>query len=114
MAELAAREMGWVPLREALALVTLYAAKGDPRFERAAARWLGRLTAERPELTIQEIQFAAAALQGMAARPDSRPEVWPATGPRGESVQTRQTPPERGFLAVGAPRFELGTSSPTD
>ena len=71
MAELAAREMGWVPLREALALVVLYAADGDPRFERAAARWLSRLTAEVPELTIQEIQFAAAALQAMPSRPDS-------------------------------------------
>ena len=52
-------------------MVVLYAAEGDARFERVAARRLGRLIAERPELTIQEIQFAAAALQGMPTRPDS-------------------------------------------
>jgi len=68
MAELAAREMGWVPLREALALVVLYAVEGDPRFERAAARWLGQLTVERRELEVQEIQLAVAALQAMPAR----------------------------------------------
>src|SRR5690349_3397154 len=47
-AELAAREMTHVSLEDALALVVLYAEQGEPRFERAAGRWLGRLLLERP------------------------------------------------------------------
>ena len=45
-AELAAREMNHVSLEGALALVVLYAEQGEPRFERAAVRWLGRLFLE--------------------------------------------------------------------
>jgi hypothetical protein len=30
------------------------------------------------------------------------------------AVRTAKTPPERGFPMIGAPRFELGTSSPPD
>ena len=47
-AELAAREMTQVSLEHALALVVLYAEQGEPRFERAALRWLGRLFLEQP------------------------------------------------------------------
>jgi hypothetical protein len=47
-AELAAREMTHVSLEHALALVVLYAEQGEPRFERAAFRWLGRLLLEKP------------------------------------------------------------------
>ncbi len=47
-AELAAREMSHVSLEDALALVMLYAEQGEPRFERAAVRWLGRLLLEKP------------------------------------------------------------------
>jgi hypothetical protein len=32
----------------------------------------------------------------------------------GMAARTAKTPPERGFLMIGAPRFELGTSSPPD
>lgn len=38
----AARELGWLPPRDALALVELYEEAGDPRYERAAVRWLAR------------------------------------------------------------------------
>ena len=47
-AELAAREMTTVSLSQALALVILYGEQGEPRFERAALRWLGRLFLEKP------------------------------------------------------------------
>lgn len=47
-AELAAREMGQVSLEDALSLVILYAEQGEPRFEKAAVRWLGRLLLEKP------------------------------------------------------------------
>ena len=41
-AEIALREMEVVSLTNALALVMLYRPEGDPRFERAAMRWLTR------------------------------------------------------------------------
>jgi hypothetical protein len=69
LAELAAREMGHVPLVEALALVVLYATSGSPKAEPAAVRWLARLALERPRTTIGELQLAAAALGQLAVRP---------------------------------------------
>ncbi len=39
-AELAAREMGRLDLEDALSLVLLYARADDPRFDRAATRWI--------------------------------------------------------------------------
>jgi hypothetical protein len=68
-AEIAAREMGHVPLGEALALVMLYAAAGSPKAEPAAVRWLARLALERPRTTMGELQLAAAALAQLADRP---------------------------------------------
>ena len=44
---MAARELGWVSLGDALALVFLYAEMEDPKFGRAAIRWLDRLLEER-------------------------------------------------------------------
>ena len=46
MAELAAREMERLSLDDALALVYLYGETNDPKFERAALRWLTRWIAE--------------------------------------------------------------------
>jgi hypothetical protein len=40
LAEDAAREMGQLPLEDALQLVHLYAEKESPKLERAAMRWL--------------------------------------------------------------------------
>lgn len=60
-AETAARELGDVSLADALELVLLYAHAGDPKYERAAVRWLGRLCKER-RLTLADAQLAAAAL----------------------------------------------------
>ena len=69
LAELAAREMGHVPLGDALALVVLYATAGSPKAEPAAVRWLARLALERPGTTIGELQLAAAALGQLEERP---------------------------------------------
>jgi hypothetical protein len=69
LAELSAREMGHVPLEDALALVTLYATSGSPKVEPAAVRWLARLALERPRTTIGEMQLAAAALDQLSERP---------------------------------------------
>ena len=65
LAELAAREAGQLPLREALGLLTLYARGDRQKFDRAAVRWLGRLTLEKPSLTLSEAQLAAAALASL-------------------------------------------------
>jgi hypothetical protein len=69
VAELSAREMGRVPLGDALSLVTLYAASGSPKAEPAAVRWLARLALERPRTTIGDLQLAAAALAQLSERP---------------------------------------------
>lgn len=69
LAELSAREMGHVPLPDALALVLPYATTGSPKAEPAAVRWLARLALERPRTTIGELQLAAAALDQLAERP---------------------------------------------
>lgn len=43
----AARELPQVSLEDALRILVVMAAKGDERYERAAARWAARVTAER-------------------------------------------------------------------
>lgn len=60
----AAAELPHVSLDDALALVLLVV--GEPRYARAAARWLGRLCLERP-LTLDQAHVIAGAL---AALPD--------------------------------------------
>ncbi len=50
-----------------LELVILYAEKKDAKFERAACRWLGRLTAEQGQLTLADAQLAASALIALPA-----------------------------------------------
>jgi hypothetical protein len=70
-AEVAAREMGFVSLRDALGLLALYAAEDSPKFGKAATRWLGRLALESDDLWLDDVQLAAAALQALPRRPDS-------------------------------------------
>jgi hypothetical protein len=51
-AEQAAFEVPFVPLAEARALIELYAEKGDPKYERAALKYLRRYLEEaNPSLT---------------------------------------------------------------
>jgi hypothetical protein len=45
-AEIAAKEMGYGSLRDALGLLALYAAEESPKYVRAATGWLGRLALE--------------------------------------------------------------------
>jgi hypothetical protein len=70
-AEIAAREMGFMPLREALGLLGLYAAEGSPKYDKAATRWLARLALETDDLELRDLQLAAAALQALPTRPES-------------------------------------------
>jgi hypothetical protein len=61
-AELAAREMGSLPLGYALALCRLLGEASDARFERAAVRWHGRFAVERGVERISESQLLLSAL----------------------------------------------------
>ena len=59
LAEAAARDLHHVSLADALELCLLY--RGEPeRYERAAARWIARLIAERPGVRLAEVELAAA------------------------------------------------------
>lgn len=70
-AEIAAREMGFVPLRDALGLLALYASEGSPKYDKAATRWLARLALESDDPQLRDVQLAAAALQALPVRPKS-------------------------------------------
>ena len=59
---MAARELPFVSLLNALALVVLYARTGSPKFEAAAVRWLARLALEGKDVRLAELQLAASAL----------------------------------------------------
>ena len=62
LAEDAARELQHIGLADALELCLLY--KDDPeRYERAAARWIGRLANERPRLRLSEVELAVGAFR---------------------------------------------------
>jgi hypothetical protein len=62
IAEAAARDLHHLGLADALEPVLLY--RDDPdRYERAAARWIGRLVAERPRLRLSEVELAAGAFR---------------------------------------------------
>ena len=63
----AASDLGWVPLRDALAILLVIDANAEERFDSAAVRWAGRLALEVRELTLEEF---AGALQSLVALPD--------------------------------------------
>ncbi len=59
IAEVAAQELTTITLADALELCLLY--RSDPeRYERAAARWIARLIAERP---LSEVELVAGAFR---------------------------------------------------
>jgi hypothetical protein len=60
---LASWELRRIELRDALGLVLLLLDKHDPRFERSAIRWLGRLLVEYPEIGFDAADDALGALR---------------------------------------------------
>jgi hypothetical protein len=70
MAEIALREMPHVTLPDALGLLSLYAAAGSPKYEKAASRWLARLAFEQ-DVSLSDLQLAVAALAALPSRPKS-------------------------------------------
>jgi hypothetical protein len=59
----AAAELAWINLVDSLEILTLMAQEGDPRFERAAARWVGRLLTETPPMTLREARWVVAMVE---------------------------------------------------
>lgn len=62
----AATEVEHVDLQDALVLVLLVV--DEPRFPRAAARWVGRICDEIPSLTLRQVQLMTGALGGLPDR----------------------------------------------
>ena len=58
-------------LKDALGLLALDAAEDSPKYERAALRWPGRRALESDDITLDDLQLAAAALQSLPRRPKS-------------------------------------------
>jgi len=66
LAETTARELGWLPLDDALELVILYARLEPRKLERAGRRWLSRALTERA-LAAAEVQLLTAAVGALAS-----------------------------------------------
>jgi hypothetical protein len=63
----AAAELQTIQLDDALEILILMAHEQDPRFEKAAARWIGRLLTETPPLTLREARWAIAMVEQLPA-----------------------------------------------
>jgi hypothetical protein len=66
----AAREMGHPSLSNALSLCVLYEREQDPKFERAARRWVRRVQIEH-SLRRQEVELLRAAMAALGSRFDA-------------------------------------------
>ena len=66
-AEMAAKEMGQLSLVDALSLVACYARTGSPKFEKAAVRWLVRISEER-DASLRDIRLAASCLEALRTK----------------------------------------------
>ena len=64
-AELAAREVGWLNLADALAVTVLIAKHDASRFGRAAARWHSRFAAEAKGIEAWESRLVLTALEAL-------------------------------------------------
>src|SRR5690349_15752638 len=62
-----AAEVGWIPLRDALAILLVIDAKDEDRFEAAAVRWAGRAALEVRDLELSEL---VGVLKSLDALPD--------------------------------------------
>lgn len=66
LAEMTARELGWLALEDALELLLLYAKQEPRKLKSAGRRWLSRALAER-ELAPADAQLLAAAVGALAS-----------------------------------------------
>ena len=67
----AAAELQSIQLDDALEILALMARDRDPRFEKAAPRWIGRLLTETPPLTLTEARWAIAMVEQLPAYRES-------------------------------------------
>lgn len=70
LVEAAATDLRRIGLDDALAILVLLAEAGDPRFDRAAARWVGRLLTETPA-RLSDARFAIALVERLPAGRDA-------------------------------------------
>jgi hypothetical protein len=73
---MAAKEMGQLSLIDALTLVACYARTRSPKFDKAAVRWLARLTEER-DATLRDVRLAANALEALRTKHHDLAEKMP-------------------------------------
>lgn len=66
--QLAAAELPHVRLEDALRICLIM--RDDPRYDRAATRWLGRLALEARHASLEDIEEAATALRLLPQRPE--------------------------------------------
>jgi hypothetical protein len=59
----AAAELPWINLADSLEILALMAQDGDPRFEKASSRWIGRLLTETHPMTLQEARWVIAMVE---------------------------------------------------
>jgi hypothetical protein len=65
----AAAELPHVDLVDALHICLIMSARDDERFGRAAARWLGRLALERPQVGLEDLRRGLQALRALPHDP---------------------------------------------
>ncbi len=70
LVEAAAAELPRIGLDDALTILALLADAGDPRFDRAAARWVGRLLVETPA-GLGDARYALALVERLPACRDA-------------------------------------------
>ena len=68
--EAAAAELPRVSLEDALAILIVLAQREDPQFERASARWVGRLLSETPA-GLSDARFALALVERLPSCRDA-------------------------------------------
>jgi hypothetical protein len=69
-----ARDLPSIRLADALKICLLYRDQDIDRYDAAAVRWLLRVAAEASEVSLQDLQRAAAALDALPDQPDSAME----------------------------------------
>ena len=63
----ATAELQQINLADSLEILVLMAEASDPRFERSAARWIGRLLTETPPMTLREARWVVAMVEQLPA-----------------------------------------------
>src|SRR3954469_10159535 len=67
----AAAELPTIDLGDALAICLLMSERNDARYERAAVRWLARLSLERPAVGLSDLRDGLIAFEAMPYNPDA-------------------------------------------